>query len=271
MRDVDGGCTAHHVPQLNAPLDSSSCQPVTLMCIPPAGAGAAGFKRWAQHLPEWVTVMPAELPGREQHLQTRAFVRIADSAAHLYEQLCRVNPRRVAVFGYSMGALVAYELACLISAAGRSPLHLFVGACRAPNEPLRYPALHALKRDALIAELAKLGSEAVSPSSLEFFELVEPTLRADLHAAETYHRDALEPLACDITVVAGTDDPLAAPSCTLGWRHYTARTFTHHVVPGSHFFLYEREKEIISRVVTALSTTHDLQPGADGRTTGVDT
>ena len=47
-----------------------------LFCFSHAGGGLADYRRWANKLPEGVTVDPVVLPGREQRMAETAFDRI---------------------------------------------------------------------------------------------------------------------------------------------------------------------------------------------------
>ena len=42
---------------------------VRLVCIGPAGAGACFFHGWGAALPDWVEVLPVELPGRNTRIR----------------------------------------------------------------------------------------------------------------------------------------------------------------------------------------------------------
>src|SRR6185436_20768362 len=89
----------------------------------------------------------------------------------------------IALFGHSMGAIVAFELAARL---GRQVRHLFVSGSSAPH-------LHLVKErsslsDAeLVRELAEMGG---TPREIledaEMMELLLPMLRADFALVESY-------------------------------------------------------------------------------------
>src|SRR5262245_5024504 len=93
-----------------------------LWCLPHAGGSASMFRDWPGGLPGAVEVGASQLPGREDRIAEPA----VDDAAELADQLWQhVGPhldRPYALFGHSMGALIAFELARRARAAGAEPL-----------------------------------------------------------------------------------------------------------------------------------------------------
>lgn len=60
----------------------------------------------------------------------------------------------LAFFGYSMGALISFELARrLRKQYGLSPVHLFVSSYRAPQIPQGDPSIHQLPEAEFVKEV----------------------------------------------------------------------------------------------------------------------
>src|SRR5262249_42643770 len=112
-----------------------------LFCFPYAGASGSVYRPWATQLPEWCEACPIEPPGRWARLREPAFVRIDALVLALSDALAPFFDKPFAFFGYSVGALVAFELARYLRKKGQpAPRHLFVAARRAPQ--LGQVALH---------------------------------------------------------------------------------------------------------------------------------
>ena len=62
----------------------------------------------------------------------------------LLAAMAPLTDRPFALFGHSMGAYVAYELACRLEERGVRPTHLFVAGPRAPHLPTAGPPIHTL-------------------------------------------------------------------------------------------------------------------------------
>ncbi|MEW2512425.1 thioesterase domain-containing protein [Streptomyces sp. NPDC046870] len=228
---------------------------VRLYCLPWAGAGAAGFRDWARGLPEWVEVVAVALPGRERRLAEPALDsvrRIADRLAPVL--LADAGELPQALFGHSLGALVAHETALRLTAAGAGPELLVVSGSRAPHLPVRGEELHRLPDDAsFLRALRRLQppGDAVLDHP-ELVSLLLPALLADFTAAETHHRPARADLACPITALYGTDDPLALRSDLDAWGRCTTGGHSVHEVPGGHLFVMTHQRRVLNSVTDAL-------------------
>jgi surfactin synthase thioesterase subunit len=71
---------------------------VRLLCLPPAGAGASYFFGWGAALPDWVEVLPVELPGRNSRIREPRPVRVGRRADGI-AALCAA-PHRACAHGF---------------------------------------------------------------------------------------------------------------------------------------------------------------------------
>src|ERR1700691_3000691 len=117
-----------------APRATASEPGVTLFCIPHAGGGASAFRTWQQALAPSVTVKVLQLRGRESRLREPPLLQLEEVLVDLYRAVAPETARPFALFGHSMGALLAFELSHMLRRdAGRKPIHVFISACRAPH------------------------------------------------------------------------------------------------------------------------------------------
>src|SRR6476469_5354227 len=82
-----------------------------LYCLPHAGGGASMLVPLAALLPEAIQLRAVLLPGREARFREPAHARMTSLVGALADALAPDPAERYALFGHSMGALVAYELA----------------------------------------------------------------------------------------------------------------------------------------------------------------
>src|ERR1700759_3287184 len=119
------------------PLRSKALQPrLRLLCFPYAGGTALLYRRWPDLLPPSIDVCPVELPGhgfRFSEDLARDMAGLCDVLAPAIERLCDGVP--LALFGHSMGARVAFEIAQRHAA---HVVHLFVSGSVAPGTQVRY-------------------------------------------------------------------------------------------------------------------------------------
>jgi medium-chain acyl-[acyl-carrier-protein] hydrolase len=213
-----------------------------LVCFPYAGGGAASFRGWACGLPPWVEVLAVELPGRGRRFHERPH---RDCAALVREAVALLLPfldRPFLIFGHSMGALIAFEVArALRRHRAPMPERLLVSGAAAPHTPRRGRALHRLADDDLITALRDLnGTPPQVLDSREMIDLVLPTLRADFELFDTYCCTPEPPLTCPLSVFGGTRDRFAPAGALEPWREHTTAGFALHMVPGEHFFLADQ-------------------------------
>ena len=80
----------------------------TLFCFAHAGAGASAYRTWAVSAP--FRVVPVQYPGREERLAEAPVPDILKLAELAESTVLSRAGGRYALFGHSMGAMVAYEL-----------------------------------------------------------------------------------------------------------------------------------------------------------------
>jgi medium-chain acyl-[acyl-carrier-protein] hydrolase len=164
--------------------------------------------------------------------------------------------RRFALFGYSAGGLMAFELARRLQSDGICPEHLFVTACRAPHLPGRQPGMHTLPDTDFMHQLAKMGG--TPPEVLEHKELMAhmlPAIRADYAVIETYRPTRSQPLECRVTAFGGLRDPIISPEELAAWREHTHAQFEQIMIPGDHFFLDGAQDSLLSLICRRLEVS----------------
>ena len=228
-----------------------------LFCLPYSGASAMVYLRWRRALPAWVSVQPLELPGRGARRDEPFALHLEPLAQALASQigpaLAQPQPQPYALFGHSMGALLAYELAHVLAARGLPPPAMtFVSGAEAPS--CRDPDKHARERsdDELRALLRDLGgtSDAALQSD-ELMDMVLPVLRADLRMCGRYRPPVRAPLPGPMQVFGGRDDAPSA-AALAAWRGETRAGCAVEMFDGGHFFINQQETRLLERIEAAL-------------------
>ncbi|MDW5329550.1 polyketide synthase [Plantactinospora sp. KLBMP9567] len=234
---------------------------VRLVCLPHAGGGASFFRRWPRHLPATVELHAVQYPGREDRIAEPPvddLHRLADLVA---EAVLPLADRPLALFGHSMGAAVAAEVALRCQARGRSPAHLFVSA---------FPAFghggadgdRPADDDTITASIRRLAGPGAAVLDVPGLRaMVLPTLRADYRAVEAYRPRPAARLGCPVVGYAGREDPTVTVAQVAEWAAVADGGFALRVYPGSHFYLLEHEADVVADIVRRLAP-------ADGPATG---
>src|SRR6059058_5813767 len=83
---------------------------VRLFCFPYSGGSAFAFRTWPDYLPPDVEVCAVQLPGRENRLREPPARRVAPLVDALFDSLVEQLDVPCALFGHSLGALLAFEV-----------------------------------------------------------------------------------------------------------------------------------------------------------------
>lgn len=233
-----------------------------LVCFAHAGAGAAAYQPWPAALPEAIEVYALRLPGREQLVATPCLDRleaVLDWALGVLTPLLDVP---FALFGHSLGALIAFEFARRLRRSGLPMPHaLLVSGRRAPHLPPREPPVAAMPDAEFIAHVTRMsGTPPEAFAHPELRALILPALRADFAVLEHYSYAAEPPFALPLHVYGGTEDPLVPPEDLAAWSVHTTGPCTVRVFPGHHFYLQTQRDALLQAVRAALDATARRQP-----------
>ncbi|KOV51332.1 oleoyl-ACP hydrolase [Streptomyces sp. AS58] len=211
--------------------------PVQLVCFPHAGGAATYYHRLSQAMSPDADVLAIQYPGRQDRLSEPCIEDIPTLADRLVDELVAWSDRPLVLFGHSMGAAVAFEVALRLEQAGSVPLGLFVSGRMAPSV-YRHQRMHLATDAELVAELKTLNAANVQILADEtLLRMVLPTIRSDYRAIERYHNPSAPPLHCPIVALTGDADPVADIADVELWARHTLASFRTRVFSGGHFFL----------------------------------
>jgi len=210
-----------------------------LYCFPYAGRGASLYVPWESRLGPGVEVCPVQLPGREERLHEPLARRMSGIVDGFLADVGPELDRPFAFLGYSMGGVVAFEIARRLQAErARSPEALFVSASRPPGTHKQGMKTYALPDPALVAELRRWnGTPEIVLREPELLRMVLPIVRADLELLYHYEPPANAALTCPIFAFGGTRDHELPVALLSRWRDFTRERFELQMFDGDHFFI----------------------------------
>lgn len=245
-----------------ARLEPRPIAQMRLFCLPHAGGGAAVYRPWAALIPPTIELRLVQLPGRETRLREQPYTRMTALIDALAQAVAADIDRPYSIFGHSMGALVAFELAHALRRLGLpTPICLFVSGRRAPQLPDPDSPIHQLSDGPFVGAMIRRynGIPRVLLEDVELLRLFLPTLRADLELIETYSYQNDAPLDCPISVFGGQRDARASEAELLAWRVHTTAGFEIRQFPGGHFYLQEERAAPLESLIAILQQ-HLEQP-----------
>lgn len=230
-----------------------------LICFHHAGVGAAVYRPWALQMPPQIEVCAVELPGRGSRLRETPLHSVASIVTRLLPELLPQLDGPFVLFGHSMGAVLAFETAAALAAAGHATAdHLFVSGRRPPHLPDPTSPLSLLPDAEFVAEVNRRYG-GIRPELLQHPDLMElllPALRADIGALDRHPVRADRPaLACPITALGGDADAMTPASHLEAWRPLTEARFSAKLYRGDHFYLDARRDEVLADIAAVLSVT----------------
>jgi surfactin synthase thioesterase subunit len=224
-----------------------------LICLPFSGAGASFFRDWQLRAPAGLRVLPVQLPGREERfvepLLTDAGAAADEARDQVAEQLRPDD--RVALFGHSLGAVLAFELARRLDGTAEVA-GLFVSGSPDPWNG-RSSSATGLPDDEFLARVERFaGFSHPALADDEVRELVLPLLRADVEMHENYRAEPGATVLAPITAVRGRDDDLVSAEASAGWRHATTGSFHTAELDGGHMYLIDGVDELLTIIGSRL-------------------
>ncbi|MFK4068705.1 thioesterase II family protein [Streptomyces sp. NPDC029674] len=226
-----------------------------LLFFPHAGGSASAYHPLSAAASGVVDPHVVQYPGRQERFGEP----FAERAEDVVDAVLAALPRwddgvPTALFGHSMGALLAFETARRMTAAGHPPAALFVSGRRAPSLPPRPATVRPVAEmsDAeLVEEMRNLSGTANELlASPELLPIILPPVRADYRLLDNHvHRDG-PPLDCPVVALTGDADPRVPVESVRVWENETRGDFSCHVLSGGHFFL-DRHHAYVTDVIAS--------------------
>lgn len=226
-----------------------------LFCFPFGGGGASVYHSWADTMGVDIEVRALQLPGRESRFREPMTQDIDAVVGQIARALAAYRDKPYAMFGYSLGALLAFETCRELRRQGLvPPQHLFIAALSAPQLPPPHPPISMLDDREFVEKIEyyyQPDNEAWKNSELREFLL--PLLKNDIALYESYRYRDEAPLDCPIDVFAGDADRATPVDMTQQWSQQTSAAMRHHLLGGGHFFIEQALDQIQRLVLDALA------------------
>ncbi|MBB3811697.1 surfactin synthase thioesterase subunit [Xanthomonas arboricola] len=214
---------------------------VRLFCLPYAGGGASIYRQWPRLLSRRVSAVPLRLPGREMRILDAPI----DTLSFMLDALVAVLRPHIhqpyALFGHSMGALIAHELTQRLRAEGLAlPLLLGVSGRQAPHvpNPAGWESVRGMSDARFSGILTRINAATETVlANPALYELLLPTLRADFSLCEDHQARPPRPLPLPIIAFGGTHDPSVSLDAVGEWARHTTTGFSMNAIDGDHFFI----------------------------------
>lgn len=222
---------------------------IQLYILPFAGGNSTSFARMASCIDSKTAVVPIEYSGRGRRLHEGYITNYQDFLMDVVEQIqkTKIPEAPYALFGYSMGAALAYEIAASGYLNGTLK-HIFYAAraCIRDERP------SVMTEEAFFEHAKQLGGfqEEVVRNKRLMNLFVHP-LQDDYRIASQYcFRQGPQELQCDTTIFYSEND---TPLTTVkAWAELTNGKTQFCELGDNHFFVREHYRKMASRINEAL-------------------
>ncbi|WP_291584166.1 thioesterase II family protein [Clostridium sp. UBA6640] len=220
---------------------------IKLFCIPYAGGSGLIFYKWKKYLNSYIQLEPIELKGRGRRFGEKFYETLEEAVNDIFEIIkVQIENEEYAIYGHSMGSLLAYELYYKINSENlRMPTHMLFSGHEAPNIERQERNIHLLPDDEFIKEVIDLGGtpEDIS-NNKELLDLFIPILRSDFRILDNYkYKEGRNKIHCDISIFNGKQDDISLEAI-LKWKEHGDKSFNVYNFEGNHFFINDNVENI---------------------------
>lgn len=233
---------------------------IKLFCIPYAGGSANMYNQWQSKLSEGIEVCPIELAGRGSRIGENLYLSTEEAIDDILEKIRdEIIDCDYAIFGHSMGSILAYKVIQRIDELKLPPpIHSFFSGRRAPHCSSRrskpYSKLSVLE---LENEIKELGG--TPPEFFEYPELKDiflPIIKSDFKIADTIVEESeISVLNHNISIFLGKEEDVTSQEATE-WIRHTSKNCSVEYFDGGHFFLLEHREAVIDNINNCLIKNH---------------
>jgi surfactin synthase thioesterase subunit len=225
----------------------------TLFIFPHAGGSANFYVPFARTFTADIKRIAVQYPGRRGAHDLGSFKSVPELADGVYEKLSPVvgSGDRVAFFGHSMGAMVAFEVTRRFEDRGMRVEALFISGCGAPGR-VGYDYIPESDRGLLDVVAEVTGAKAEFLQNEEFAAKILPTLRG-FKAISNYDCPPDARVSCPIHAFYADDDEVATREKVAPWAERTTSEFAIREFSGHHFYLNDHLPELVKEIEAAIA------------------
>lgn len=210
-------------------------------------------------MPSTVEVIGVQTPGKGSRVLEPPYTNLHELIENLVDAITPLlQDKPFSFFGHSNGALVAFELSCVLQSRRLPmPRRVFLSASPAPwtrtlDQPYSQMSDEAFKT--MLKDFNGTPSEILD--DVDLFGLLLPGLRADFSMSEGYRYAHARKLAASVDVYYGEHDDVDEAQIQA-WREHIAVSPRLEKVPGGHFYIHSHFEQLTDSIARRLADTAD--------------
>jgi len=236
-------------------LSKEDKQKPIVFCFPHAGGNSEDYLEWQRYLTSCAKLLAVCLPGTGRRFAEKHPDDIESLSNEIANEINSLGLSSYYLFGHSMGSILAYEVALRVK---NLPKALIVSSSASPDF---VPSLKVIKMNEMsdknfAEELSFFnGIEKQITETDDFFNFFLRKIRKHFELIGRYKHKHTERLTIPIFSIVGDQDPHVSNDNIVKWSSMTSAEYTHHTVPGNHFYFNENPELVSSIIKECVCTT----------------
>lgn len=222
---------------------------IKVFVLPHLGASAINYISFKKYQNEIVELFPIEYTGRGRREKEPYYKNFEDAVEDIKKQieLNIDNGQGFCIFGHSMGALLALEVAKRFEQEENQYLQkIFLSGCSSPDNNGSKSSVRFRDDQEFIGWLYKLGG--LPKEMAQYPELLKAyigIIRQDIVIYDEYRSKDIETkVHKQLVILYAIEDPLCQKHIKT-WIHYTDKNVKTYTFTGGHFYIFDSVKEIV--------------------------
>lgn len=208
-------------------------------CFPYAGGSAYVYNEWNDG-----NIIGIEYNGHGSLFRKDFYETIQEAADDISDEIINKEINNYALFGHSLGAIIAIETAYKLSLKkATQPKKIIVSGSRPPHLLHKSERIAHLNKELFMKKVFEMGGmpEEIMNNE-ELFELSYELLCADISMLEQYNPS--EDIIVNVPLLAcyGEQDKDTNGMDMQEWSNYTSDKFELMSFEGNHFYIFNDEK-----------------------------
>ncbi|MGN0521691.1 MAG: thioesterase II family protein [Eubacterium sp.] len=225
-----------------------------LFCIPYAGGNADLFSNLENALDGSIKVTPIEYSGHGKRSGLEFYNTFDEMVKDVAKSInSRIDAENIAVFGYSMGSVVAFEI-LLQKLLIKEPVRLFIASHEAPGthwESMEYNALDDTEFLKKIVEFGGIDRFNERMLNNKFFrKMIFNPIRADYKLISQYKLTSTKKLDIKATMFYSEND--VSFNSAEKWQDRFINKIDFYEMGDNHFFIKEHYNDIAKIIFDTL-------------------
>jgi len=231
--------------------------PSKLYIFPHAGASVEFYVPFARTFSAAIKPIAVQYPHRTGRQDLPAMTSVSGLSNDIYAMFAAdESASETVLFGHSMGALFAFEVARRFESAGNPITALFVSASPAPSR-MRLERMPGADHELLEMATRLTGLDPEFVGNEKFAATVLPTLRS-LRAIADYDCSPRTTISCPVYAFMGDGDAVADYENVAAWGQHTTSEFVIRSFHGGHHYINDHLAELVDDIENKVSRLSGL-------------